>query len=455
LALFVVIMPPVSGGAIIVSVLRLGLIAWVLWASEAALAQQRFALLIGANTGWASQDEPLRHAVEDAQRLADTLVQLGDFAPEDITVLSEPTTEQVLWALDRMAARAEGSTPRDLFLFYYSGHADRTHLHLRGEPLRLETLFRRIQSLPPALKVGILDACQSGAILPKGGRPTRAFQLEVRDELALRGSAFLTSSGADELSQEARAVAGSIFSHHLVSGLRGAADGNGDGKVSLDEVYRHAYSRTRMDTAASPLGVQRPRVRVDLRGEGELVLTRLARGAATVVFPPNDGCFVTDGAERWVLAEVPGSSQRETRLGLPAGDYVLKCPRKGRYEVARLSVATGDVVSVSSLAFHDAPFSRGVVAKGEGNEARLGSLKRRGFMRLAEGKAEEALQLFEQALAEDRRDQESFLGKARALMEMAAEERARGRFQVAERLRAAAVMAYPRIEEESAADGRQ
>jgi len=449
-------MPPhPKVGAIVVSVLRLGLVAWVLWASEPALAEQRFALLIGANMGWASQDEPLRHAVEDTQRLADTLVQLGDFAPEHITVLSEPTTEQVLWALDRMAARMGGSAQRSLFLFYYSGHADRMHLHLRGEPLRLETLIHRIQSLPPALKVGILDACESGAILPKGGRPTRSFQLEVRDELALRGSAFLTSSGADELAQEARAVTGSIFSHHLVSGLRGAADGNGDGKVSLDEVYRHAYSRTLLDTAASPLGVQRPRVRVDLRGQGELILTRLTPGSATLVFPPGGSCFVTDGAERRLLAEVPGSSQRETRLGVQAGDYVLKCPRQGRYEVARLSVAAGDVVSLSSLAFREAPFSRLVVAKGDGSEARLGSLKRRGFLMLAEGRAEEALQLFEQALAEDRRDQESFLGKARALLGMAAEERARGRSQVAERLRAAAVMAYPRIEEESGADGGQ
>ena len=35
---------------------------------------------------------------------------------------------------------------------------------------------------------------------------------------------LLTSSGADELSQESRALAGSVFTHHLVSGLRGAAD---------------------------------------------------------------------------------------------------------------------------------------------------------------------------------------------------------------------------------------
>ena len=35
---------------------------------------------------------------------------------------------------------------------------------------------------------------------------------------------LLTSSSADEDAQESDAIAGSYFSHHLVSGLRGSAD---------------------------------------------------------------------------------------------------------------------------------------------------------------------------------------------------------------------------------------
>ncbi|WP_257461706.1 caspase family protein [Archangium lipolyticum] len=424
------------------------LLSVALFASGPAYAVQRFALVIGANTGWA-REQPLRHAVEDARKLAETLEQLGEFSREDITVLSEPTTDKVLWAFDQLAARAAGSREESLFLFYYSGHADDTYLHLRGPPLRLDALHRRIQALSPALKIGILDACQSGSILPKGGRPTRSFQLQVRDELALRGLVFLTSSGADELSQEARALAGSIFSTHLVSGLRGAADADRDGQVSLTEAYRHAYEHTLMDTASSPLGVQRPRVRIDLKGQGELVLTRLSRAGAIVVFPPGTReCVVTDGAEQRLLAEVPASSQRERRLGVGAGDYVLKCNAGGWYEVAPFKLAPGDVLRVSSLSFREVPFSQMVVTKGTGDDAQRGSLKRQGFRTLAEGRAEEALQLFEQALGEDRRDQEAFLGKARALLAMAEREEARGRSQVAKRLRAAAVMAYPRIEEE-------
>ena len=46
---------------------------------------------------------------------------------------------------------------------------------------------------------------------------------------------LLSSSGADELSQESRALAGSVFTHHLVSGLRGAADENGDERIAQGE----------------------------------------------------------------------------------------------------------------------------------------------------------------------------------------------------------------------------
>jgi tetratricopeptide (TPR) repeat protein len=423
------------------------LVSLAVLAAQPASAVQRVAVLIGAKNGWA-EDPPLRYSVEDAQKLADTLVELGDFSREDIELLSDPTAEQVRWALDRAAARTAGAAEQSLFVFYYSGHADPTHLHLSGAPLSLEELYRRLQALPPALKLGILDACQSGAILPKGGRPTRSFQLELKEELALRGLVFLTSSGADELSQEARAVAGSIFSNHLVSGLRGPADDNEDARVTLEEAYRHAYASTLRDTTASPLGLQRPRVSIQLRGQGELVLTRLT-GGSHVVFPRSaKTCFVTDGAERRLLAEVPASPQRETRLGLPPGDYVLKCSAGGQYEVARFVLTAGTALHLSSLSFREVPFSKRVVAKGEGGGVELGSLKRRGFVMLAQGRAEEALQLFEQALQEDRRDQETFLGKARALLRMAEAAERSGRPWVARRLRMAAVMAYPRIEQE-------
>jgi tetratricopeptide (TPR) repeat protein len=420
----------------------LGLLAW-----EPAHALQRFAVLVGANTGW-EQDLSLRHAVRDAHKMRALLEQMGGFAPEDILLLEEPTTEELRGVLDWVAARTAGVTGESLFLFYYSGHADQTSLHLRGQPLGLKELSGRIEALPPLLKLGILDACQSGAILTKGGRPAPSFTVEVRDELALRGLVFLTSSGAKELSQEAGALEGSIFSHHLLSGLRGAADENEDGQVSLDEAYRHAYARTQQDTASSPHGVQRPQKRFDLRGQGEVILTRLEEAAATVRFPPSrKRCFIDDAAKRR-LAEVPARPQEGTWLGLEAGEYALRCVEAGQEDVVRFAVASGVQAEVSGLVLKEGPRALRARARAAGTLAPRGSLKHQAFALLAKGQAEEALQVFEQALREDRRDQQAFEGKAWTLLALADEAQRWGRPEVAARLQAAAVLAWPSIEEE-------
>jgi tetratricopeptide (TPR) repeat protein len=418
-----------------------------LLASAPAHALQRFAVLVGANTGWA-QDVTLRHAVRDAHKLRTVLEQLGGFSPEDIFLLEEPTTEALRAVLEQVAARTAGTTGESLFLFYYSGHADQTHLHLRGEPLGLKELSTRIQALPPLLKVGILDACRSGALLTKGGRPAPTFQVAVRDELALRGLVFLTSSGAEELSQEARALGGSIFSHHLLSGLRGAADENRDGQVSLEEAYRHAYARTLQETDQSPYGVQRPQKRFDLRGQGEVILTRLGEAEATVRFPPSrKRCFIDDAARRR-LAEVPARAQEETWLGLEAGEYALRCGEAGQEEVVRFAVASGAQAEVSGLLLQEGPRALSARARAAGTLAPQGSLKHQAFALLAQGRAEEALQVFDQALRKDRRDQQAFEGKAWSLAALADEAQRQGRPEAAARLQAAAVLAWPSIEEE-------
>ncbi len=441
-------MRAIAGGEAIIRAgtsfpLRLVLTCLGLFAQESAHALQRFAVLVGANTGW-EQDLTLRHAVRDAHKLKAVLEQMGGFAPEDIFLLEEPTTEALREVLDRVAARTAGVSGESLFLFYYSGHADQTHLHLRGRPLGLKELSQRIQALPPPLKVGILDACQSGAILTKGGRLAPSFEVGRHEELALKGLVFLTSSGAEELSQEARALEGSIFSHHLLSGLRGAADENADGQVSLDEAYRHAYARTQQDTERSPHGPQRPQKRFELRGQGEVILTRLEEAQATVKFPPSaKRCFIDEALGRR-LAEVPARGQVPTWLGLEAGAYVLRCVEAGREEVVRFSVAGGTRSEVSGLVRGRGPR----VLRARGPEGRGEALKEQALTLLARGQAEEALELFEQALREDRRDQEAFEGKSRALLALAAEARRQGRPEAASRLQAAAVLAWPAIEEE-------
>ena len=93
-------------------------------------------------------------------------------------------------------------------------------------------------------------------------------------EPTAEGFAIITSSTADESSQESDRLRASFFSHHLVNGLRGAADANGDHIVSLDEVYTYTYAET-LRSSGRTMALQHPTYRVDLKGKGDVVLTRL------------------------------------------------------------------------------------------------------------------------------------------------------------------------------------
>ncbi|MBI3181202.1 MAG: caspase family protein [Myxococcales bacterium] len=405
---------------------------------------------MGANLGW-SMDRPLRHAHADAHRLAAALTELGDFRPAEVVVLEDPATDELRAHLEQLGKRLSAGD-KSLFVFYYSGHADDRYLHLRGPPLSLEELYRRVRDLPGTVKVGVLDACQSGSILAaKGGRPTASFRVQVQDELAVRGTAFLTSSGADELSQEARALAGSVFSHHLVSGLRGAADDDGDGRVSLAEAYRYASARTTLDTAATAAGAQRPSFRYELNGRGEVFLTRLQGPLGTLVFPPREQrCYLTDIAERRLIAEVAGEKARRSQLLVPAGSYVLKCLAGEKYRVTAVTASSGGQVEVAKLDFRTLPLSEGVL-KGGGSslgEDQLVALKRQGFEELKRGDPERALETFNEVLAKDLRDQEGYRGKAQAYLAMASKASAAGNRAQEERHLQAALQADPLLEED-------
>ena len=116
-----------------------------------AFAERRFALIVGANEGWAT-DRALRYAHDDARRMQDVLVQMGSFAPADTVLLLDPNTKDVLAALEKVEAKLAATKETTFFYFYYSGHADSAALHLRGPVLNLGTLADRL-GLEPVVDI--------------------------------------------------------------------------------------------------------------------------------------------------------------------------------------------------------------------------------------------------------------------------------------------------------------
>ncbi|MHB8876513.1 MAG: caspase family protein [Myxococcaceae bacterium] len=390
-------------------------------AGPAAFAEQRFALVVGANAGW-SNDRPLRHAESDAERVRDVLVELGGFAPDRVELLRDPDSADVRSKLRRLSNTVRSLGEDSLVFIYYSGHSDETYLHLRGVPLTLEELHQALRELPATVKIGVLDSCRSGSILSaKGGTPTQRFAVKVEEPV--RGLALLTSSGADELSQETKALAGSVFTHHLVSGLRGAADGDQDGKVTLSESYRYAYERTQTDTAASAVP-QRPAFAFELRGQGDVVLTRIVQSTARLMLPRGEDrrYLVVDPQEWHLVAEGRAEPGREVGLALAPGDYQVKRVLPDQIESAAVSLAPGGVLRADALAWISRPLSAGVLkGRPDASEpAELREYKRGEALKLlAADEPGAALAIFDEVLKGKPDDWPSRRGRARALVRMA------------------------------------
>ena len=400
----------------------IGVTATVLAFATPAEAERRYALVIGSNPGW-SQDRPLRFAEQDALRVRDVLVSFGGFASDRVQVLRDPSTGDVRSALRKLAASARDDGEDTLVFVYYSGHADDKHLHLRGDPMTHRELQDTLRSLPVTVKLGVVDACKSGAVTRKGGGQVSEFDVSVVSP-KVSGMVLLTSSGADELSQESRALAGSVFTHHLVSGMRGAADQNGDRQVTVTEAYHYAHSRTRAATAIGAVA-QNPAFRYELSGQGEVVLTQLkAQTDAALVVPrgPAQRYVVLDQHEWRLVAEASAEKSRDIVLALTRGNYRVKRLSDDQIEVASLTVGAGERVDVTRLAYQRAALSGGIV---KGDPLDLDPVERRDWERtrafgmLSDGEANAALASFDRLLREAPDDALAWRGRARALVRMA------------------------------------
>jgi hypothetical protein len=327
---------------------RLALVFASLAAGPAAAA--RFALVIGNNDG-GSRDGRLRHAELDAQRMHDVLVRIGGFERQSTVLLRAARVIDVRQALAQLRADLGRRAGDDLVFIYFSGHADAESLHVGADTLPLTELKAAIATLPAAVRIVVVDACQSGSLVrAKGGTPAPLFELGGWQTLP-RGLALVASSTESELAQESDQLGGSLFTHYFLAGLRGAADGNGDGRVSLAESFEFASRRTVAATMASATGPQHPVFRFELTGQQEVLLT--FPGLAGSAY----GRLVFD-RPGWYFVRQLDQGALVTELVSRAGDEIVL--DRGRYEVSRrdvghVEVATLDVEAGRSLALSGVP----------------------------------------------------------------------------------------------------
>ena len=322
----------------------------------AAAGVQRFALVAAANDGGPDRP-PLRYALSDAERFARVIVELGGVSPDHAILLKQPRLKELEDAIDLLerrvaeARRAGDGGARTEVLVYFSGHADDKGLLLGEDRYSYRSLRDRLDEVPADVRIAVLDACASGAITRlKGGRRQRPFLVD--ESADMRGHAFLTSSAESEAAQESDRIQASYFTHYLVSGLRGAADATGDGKVTLNEAYQFAFNETLGRTVDTQGGAQHPSYDISLSGTGDVVMTDLRQTSATLVLGAElDGRFFVRNAKQELVVELYKPYGRKVELGVEPGSYEVHLEREAGAFLAKPRLAEGTEVVLEATQF--------------------------------------------------------------------------------------------------------
>jgi hypothetical protein len=208
-----------------------------------------YAIVIGVEKYSASLPPPTGAHADALRFSAVARTSLG-IAPDHIqTLFDEQATKG---GIERALASAQLSVPAGGRLyFYFSGHGapdasggtpyivptdgDPQFLDATAIPVR-EVLSKLGQSKAREV-LAVVDSCFSGAggrsVLPPGARPL----VRVKEEAAPAQLALFSASRGSEISGPTPAGDGGLFTKFVLDGLgNGAADMNGDGQVSLEEL---------------------------------------------------------------------------------------------------------------------------------------------------------------------------------------------------------------------------
>ncbi|HET9051806.1 MAG TPA: PASTA domain-containing protein [Candidatus Dormibacteraeota bacterium] len=287
---------------------------------------QRSALLVATGDYSDESLRRLRAPVGDARSLAEVLGDpgIGGF---DVKLLEERASYELRQEIESFFANRK---PDEVLLLYLSCHGvidvngrlyfattDTRRDRLRATAIEASLVQDCMQGSRSRSVVLILDCCHSGAF-PAGTTPKGGDVAPAMAGLQGRGRAVLTSSDALEYSFEVDGdnvvpgvAAGSMFTTALVSGLRsGLADTDGDGLISINELYDYTYDRVR---EAQP--AQNPQAWINV--QGQLIIARSTVAGATLRATP---LGPAPPAER--LAWTPGAPPASPAAARPPGGEV-------------------------------------------------------------------------------------------------------------------------------------
>jgi len=222
----------------------------------------KYALIIG-NTEYADPGlSQLSAPGKDANDFARVLKDKDVCAFDKVEVLLNQPEHIVRRAIDDFLDQKK---PDDLLVLYFSGHGVRDEVgalylavkntnrfRLRSTAVKSDYIRDAMDQSRSRRQVLILDCCNSGAFA-QGTKAATGVSIGTASAFeGGYGRIILTASDSTQFAWEGDKVIGetdnSLFTHFLVEGLGGDADIDGDGCITVDELYDYTYEKVKLAT---------------------------------------------------------------------------------------------------------------------------------------------------------------------------------------------------------------
>jgi hypothetical protein len=291
------------------------------------IVSRKLALIIG-NSQY--EDKTLARLVTpdaDVNALAEVLrdPEIGGF--DQVTALVDQPSTTVRRAISSFFVEKGRD---DLLVLYFSGHGirddrgqlflavkDTEHKLLRGTAIPATFITEEMDNSYSKRQVLILDCCHSGAFTEgMKGAPGLSVGTASAFEGTGFGRAVLTATDSTQYAWEGDQVTGqaenSVFTQYIIQGLRtGVADTDGDGRITLDELYDYVYEQVVNDTPK-----QTPS-KWSYGQQGEIVIARNPNPVVKPVELPMDLQQTIDDPRPWVREGAVRELDRLVREGYP------------------------------------------------------------------------------------------------------------------------------------------
>jgi tetratricopeptide (TPR) repeat protein len=226
--------------------------------------RDKWALIVGISN-FKDSSINLHYCAKDAKDFYDFLVTEKNFAPDHVQLLTDSTaTRANILSLLGNKWLPRVAEPDDLVVIYFSSHGSPSSLDVGGvnylvahdtdvndlyvTGIAMQDLSRIIKERVHCDRVMVLlDACHSGNAAPSAKGLGRAANVNVESIVQGTGQLVLSSSSPEQRSWESKRYQGSVFTKHLIEGLRknGKMTRLGDAFTYLNEEVQREVMRDR------------------------------------------------------------------------------------------------------------------------------------------------------------------------------------------------------------------